>query len=336
MKKTIIAIIVVLLLVGGGYAAYNYYAVYTSDERELLVAGKNVSELDSYTMEVEMDMDIQAMGEAATFYISVVTDYDKIGKALRSDASIALNFEGMPIDIGVEIVYVNDNLYAKVSSLPALITMFLPPEVDQLVGENILLVEGLMEKGDDLLVEFLEDNDVPAMSAEDLLAELEELGEDVWKEGVISVVATESDELDGESAKKYTLEMDSDKMIDFYYDLMERYSIVEIMADAAGEDVDVVREEMELAMEEAREEMYKAYEEMEVYAWVVDDYLVRMEVSFRDYIEDESDYVDMSMIVSYSNFNESFEIDEPVDYITTEELENLMESILGPGVPMGM
>lgn len=323
-KKIALIVLAILLVVGGVYGAMRLVGPMTPEE-ELMQAERNTSNLDSYSVALEMDIDFEGLEESPDFLFSGNADYDRIEKAVWAEGTLEMSMEGLAANLGASLTYVDDDLYGRVETFPYMALPFGADQVDMITQNDILLMENISEQADLVLAGLAMEMEVEPFTIEDVFEKSEELSERMWREGVISVKDTEEDELDTGPAKKYTLEMDAEKMTDFYLEIVEDYEIMELLG------VELTEEERQDLIEEMTDEMKESYEDMEMYAWVQDDYLVRMEVvSATDFSEEDfgemqevegvPESIVVKMVMEYSNFNEEFNIEAPEEYITLEEV----------------
>lgn len=313
----------IVLLIAGGVYGFVFMEPQTPEE-ELMAAERKTTNADSYSVGMEMDMSVEGLQEAPEISFTASGDYDRLAKAFDGEGQVDVSMEGLAANLGAGITYVDDNLYGRVTTFPYLALPLGSSQVETLTENEVLLMENVPEQVDLFLEEFFIELEIEPLTVEELLNKFEKLEEEMWKEGVVTVVEVEDDELEGEAVKKYTLEIDEDKTADFIADLIEDYEVMDLFPQLTEEE----KEEM---LAEMDEELRQSYDDSEIYSWVQDGYLVRMETLSTTTIEEEDlpevddldempQSVTVRMVVEYSNFNQDFEILAPESHITLEEL----------------
>ncbi len=319
MKKKPLLIVVLAALVVG-VVGFAFFSGGINPERELMAAERNMNNLDSYSIDFEMIMESDDI-EGINMILSGVADINQLEKEGRGE--LGLNLVDMGVSLGASLMYVDGNLYGRATTFPQALPIS-PEQSEMLTGNDILLIENLPEVVKEALAESEEMED---FSLTDLIAEMEEFSEKVWKEAV-TVSDSERDNLNGVRARRYSIDFDAEKMVEMTMDLMEKYGLFDSLAELGEEDISEMREEME-------REMIKAYQNMEVSVWSDGDYILKVTVSSVTEME-QSDLQQFEMTeeeteqfsgeiktvfeVNYSNFNESFEITAPEEYLTLEEV----------------
>ncbi|MGM0439279.1 MAG: hypothetical protein ACQEP3_02510 [Patescibacteria group bacterium] len=321
-KKTGLIALIILLIAGGVYG-FMFMGPQTPEE-EVMQAQKNTSNLDSYGVDVEMDMELEGAEGAPEMSFLGGVDYDRANKAMEGEGTMDMSTEGLAVTLGAGFTYVDENLYGRVTSFPYLALPVAESDIEALTENDILLVENLPEQADLFLAGFFTELGTEPITTEELFDESERLSDKVWEDGVMKVTNTEEDEYNEKTAKKYTLEIDGEKMADFYADLIEEYQVMDLFPELSEEE----KEEM---MEEMDAELKNSYEDSEIFAWVQDEHLVKMEVTSTsefneedfseiDQLEETPDSMTVNMTINYTDFNEEFDISAPEEYITIEEL----------------
>ncbi len=333
-KKIGLLVLIVLLVVGGVYA---FSRVRKTPEEEVMQAERRTAEADSYTVSVDIDVEVDGLEETPEISFFGSGDYDRINQAFDGEGQFDVAIEGFVANFGAGITYVDDNLYGRVTTFPYIALPLGRDQVELVTENEILLFEDVKQNIDLFLNAFFAELEMEAMTLEDIIAKSEEFSEKMWEDGAITVSKVEEDELDGEAATKYHLKFDGEKMTDFVIDLVERMEDKGFFDELDEE----MREEM---FAEIRAELEDAYENVETYAWVQDGYLVRMETVTVTELEDELPDVDdledmpesvtVKMVMNYSNFNQEFEIKAPEEHITLEELMDELRIFPMPDMDM--
>ena len=322
-NKKIGLIVLVIALVAG--AAYGFMSARPqTPEEELMAAERKTTGADSYSVDMDMNLEVEGLEEAPEVSFSASGDYDRLERAFDGEGEFDISMEGLAANFGTRITFVDDNLYGRVTTFPYLALPLGSDQVETLTENDILLLENTSQQIDLFLEGFFMELGVEPLTFDELLQKSEEISEEMWKEGVMIVENVEEDELGGERAQKYTVKIDGEEMADFIADLIEDYEIMDLFPQFTEEQ----KEEM---LSEIDRELRQSYQEEEIYAWVQDGYLVKMEIVSTTIVEEEDlpevdeldempESITMRMVVDYSNFNEEFEIVAPEDYITMEEL----------------
>jgi len=331
MGAKVIIILAALLLVAGGVYFYLDTEVLTP-EQELLRAAENMANLDSFTMETELQAEGEDAGEELSLLLSAVTDIDRREEgSYRSVINGEVFAEGVTVDFGGEVTYVGDNLYGRVDVFPTVLLPGIPDEIRDLVGVDILLMENVsqdleeeMETFDEDLAEAFEEEGLDPMTMQEIAEHMEDIATKALEDEVIKVSETEDDEVRGVPATKYTIEIDYEKLPDFMIEIAEDYEDT-----FPGIDVEEVREEMERAKEEM-EEMEEM--ETEFYVWADGEHILRVQFLF----EMEEEDVSLEFNTFFGNFNEEFEITAPEEYMELEEVSEMMMGLFSPFGPTPM
>ena len=325
-KKIGIIVLVIILLAGGAYAFISLGT--QTPEEEVMAAERKTTSADSYSINMEMDMNVTGMEEAPDVSFLFRGDYDRLAGAFDGEGEINVLMEGLAANFGSRVILADDNLYGRVTTFPYMALPIGGEQVDMITENNILLVEDVPTKINLFLEDLFTDMERDPLTLEELLEKSEDLSRQMWREGAIVVTDVNRDDLEGEKADRYTLEIDGEKTADFVTGLIEDYEIMELFPQLTEEE----KEEM---LREMDRELRESYEDEEIYVWVQDGYLVRMEMMSTTEIKEEDlpqvdelnevpEAVTVKMIVEYSNFNEEFDITAPEEHITLEEL---MESL---------
>ena len=328
-KKAKIGLIVVAiaLIAGVTYGVMNMSPA--TPEEEVMEAEKRTANLDSYSIKMLMDMEVEGIEEAPDVSFSGEGDYDRLNQSFVGEGEFNISMEGLVANFGAGITYIDDNIYGRITTFPYMALPLGSDHVEMLTENDILLFENVKENIDIFLGGLFTEMDMDPMTLDELLIEAERLSERMWNDGVITVSEVEEDELNDKPATKYHLRIDSEKASDFAIQLLERAEEEGIFGDL-DEDT---RGELFADIER---EMMTAYEDVETYAWIQDGYLVRVKsLSTTSIDEDEipniedldevPESVTVKMVVDYFNFDHDFEITAPEEYITLEEVINELQ-----------
>ncbi len=320
-KKIILIILGALLVAGGIFAAFNMRS--TTPEQQVREAERRVAELDSYGIDVEMRLETYGDLEQEILFLGS-GDYDRKNNLFRGDGSMDISMEGLALNLGGGVIYANDNLYGKLTTFPYLALPLAGDQVDYLTENDILIVENLREKADLLIQSMSSEIGIEAMTVSDLLDYSEKLEDELWDREVVYVTEVSDDSHEGEAAKKYVMKVDNEKMADFYLDLINDFDLENLFSDLS-------EEEREAFLDQFEEELRKD-DETEFSVWIQDGYLVKVEMIDEINFEEEvpvneidnlggyPEKMVMEMIFEYRDFNEDFEIEEPEEFITLEDL----------------
>lgn len=322
-NKKIGLIVLVIALVAG--AAYGFMSARPqTPEEELMAAERKTTGADSYSVDMDMNLEVEGLEEAPEVSFSASGDYDRLERAFDGEGGFDISMEGLAANFGTRITFVDDNLYGRVTTFPYLALPLGSDQVETLTENDILLLENTSQQIDLFLEGFFMELGVEPLTFDELLQKSEEISEEMWKEGVMIVENVEEDELGGERAQKYTVKIDGEEMADFIADLIEDYEIMDLFPQLSEEE----KEEM---LADIDRELRQSYDQMEMFAWVQDGYLVRMETTSTTTIDDEDlpevdnfeempEAITVKMTIDYYNFNQDFDITAPESYITLEEL----------------
>ncbi len=319
--KTIITLGVVAALAGGVYFYMDMTEKDLSPEGEILKAGENMVDLDSFTMEMDVILDIKdpQSGEEFGLDLNTISNIDKKSEASRTQISGDGSYGGISAGAKGELTYVDDSFYGRIDSVPTALLMDFAPQAQDFIGKDILIAEDIKEE----LKEATQEEDFDEEEIEELMKIAEEILKSVFEEELVKVIDTESDEIDGKSATKYTVVFDYKEIPDFLLMVIEEYEdsfiFEDISKEEAKKEVEVLREEME-KLDELDE--LEGLEELKFYIWSDGDHILKGNFSFN--LEEAGVNADIS--IYFRDFNEDFEIVAPEEYTT---LEDLMTEIMG-------
>lgn len=323
-KAKIIILVAIIILLGVG-AYYYYQGGFVSAEEKIMEAEEKFRNLDSYTMETEINVNfIGGDDQTPNTDFHFIGDVDRKNKAFQGEGEVNFKMQGTAAKVGGSFTYIDDNLYGSVDTFPYLALPLGSKEVSMITENDILIKEGLLKDINVYLASYLVEKGKEPITVEEIFKETKKHSKDIWKEGVITVEKTENDMLEGKKAKKYVLNFDGEKMVDFYIEFLEDYEVLDLTPGIAKEQKEEIKKQM-------KEEM-KSGEDIEVYVWIQGGYIGRMKMVSRTAFEmDENNFsegqdveipeeVEVISNIYYRNFNKNFEIDAPEEYITLEDL----------------
>ncbi len=321
-KKIAIIAIVGVLVFGLAFAGFRTLIQQTPEE-ELRAAEMKTTQSDSYTVEFVLDSSMENDVQGANFSLAGEIDYDRLNQRALTDLSIDFSGEGLAANFGGQLIYIDDTIYGSVTTFPYLILPVGNEQVDLIVENDILIMENVTGQINLLLSEFAEEMEIESFTLEDVIEKSEMLSEQMWKEGVMEVVAVEGDYIGEDEAQRYLVEVDGDKMADFYLELIDNYDLLALFPEMTDEEKEEMLTEMEKGMREA-------YEETQTSFWVVDGYLVKAEIVSETSLDraeiselpqnELPEEIITNLTLEFSNFDQDFEIEKPEEYITLQEL----------------
>jgi len=326
--KKIISILVIVLLAVFGYF---YFVREDSPEEVLMRAGRNMLDLDSYSLDITVDTDmINSEGESlGSTLISGQMDISEVEKAGEGSLSAEMSAEGTVFLAEGSFIYVDDDFYGRIDTLPLPVTGLLG---DDVAGNWILVAENVPETLNQFLADLAEEDEEVKTVAE-IMAELEELEREIWERELFTVREVESVELRERSVDRYEVEFDVDNLMEVYEVLFSELGILEEFEEFDDEDMEMIREEME-----------RAYEDMEFFIYTDGEYILRvrmesvtdMAAQWQD-LEEMEEFIDqmpaetvVSTIVDYDNFNQEFEINAPEEFVLLRDLVGGPNILLDP------
>ncbi len=352
MQIKLLVILIVLAVIGGG--AYYYTELSLTDEERVVRAMQNTIELDSYTSQFDFGtIALEEDEEVAKISFSAKADVDTVEKAIEGEGAFDIDYqmEGMEMSFSLEggLLVVDDNLYGKIETIPAPLMVFLPVTeaemISEITGEWILLQEDLSEE----TVEDLDEFEMDEETVKKLTKEAEELFVLLWEKEVLLLEDKETDEIDGKKVTKYSVVVDLDNVPEFYEEgVMPFFEFLgEDVLELDEEEMEEMREGLKeaedyLKDEENIEEIEESLEKLDLYIWTDGNYIhkIRVEMDFKadedDFdIEDipEADNISLYFEISYSNFNENFDITAPDDYLLIDDIMQSFEEMMMPSVP---
>ncbi len=320
LKGKIIGIALLVLFIGGG--AF-YYSSQKSVELQLVQAIENMQNLDSYTSNFDVSVMATKEDGKEMFDIGVygTTNIDNERERGGGDFTIGGDIEEGGVTFGFsaggEFVFVEEEAFIKIDNLPEMLLMYMPQEVvDEVIGEWIGFDGDIREELEDSFAETDKEID-----EEEIAEVLTKMGERFWERDVVFIKDYETDLLDGKAMNKYEMGINPQELMDF----IEKDVL--LLLEEAGV------EELHEISEEGREEILKIVEEIEenvtFHIWSDGEYVYRVNMEAKVEIEnkvDEVGEVKIVMDVRYSNFNENFEIEPPKEYLSPEEV---MDVVMG-------
>ncbi len=323
-QKIIFILVAVLLIVGAAY--YLWGGGLLSPEEVLMEAHRNTAELDSYTLDVEMETDILSAEGESLGNVSAAgsMDIDEIKKAGRGDIDI----EYAAFSIGSSFVYVDDDFYGKINTMPITLVSLLG---ENLTDQWILVMEDVLETADDFLAEKMTEADMEPKTAGEMITEFKELEEAFLKKKAFTIEEVKTTQLNGVSVDRYKINYKADELMELYFEMDSYVYIVNELLELSEEDRKEVREEVE-----------KYFEEVEVYVYTDGEYILRERTeSVTDITQEVEEMMEaegmeeragqipiksaVSITVDYGNFNEKFIIEPPEEFMGREEAMEKIE-----------
>lgn len=315
-KKLGLIIVGAVLISGLAFAGFRSFNA-PSPKEQLRGAEKKTLTADSYSMDIEMNTETEGNLQSTISFTGKL-NYDRLKERADLSTNIDVSGEGMVLNLGGHLKYIEDKLYGKVTTFPYLALPIGSEQVDMITENEILISDNTNQDLSLLLEDGLRGTDLEGMSLTEILDEADKLREKMWQEEIITISQSENVDLDDRESKKYSLQIDGEKMTDFYMQLADQYQLVDPYSELSDRERDELKAELE-----------KAYQEMDIKAWVVDDYLVKLEVDsstdFSDQLEGEGEdefpeKVKTTFIINFDNFNQDFEIEEPEEYMGLKDL----------------
>ncbi len=322
MKKIIVVLAVFIIAFGG---VYYFLGEDLTPEEEIILGVQNLFRAESMTVTGELDGEFedQATGERFGVNLSAVSDL-MLPEAFQADLDGSVAMEGMQFMGSGSVIYVENNLYGKVEEMPQIPFM---PMGDEFVGQYIILEEDIDWKRemDQELDETFEETDIDPETFKEIAMESFEKS---WELNVLEITETVSDEVSGRSTRKHTVAINLENLPQLVEEMVREYQ----------ELITYDEEELEEAIEEMEEEIAEYREEidedaLEFQVWTDGEYILKVEFEFDGTVEETETSFTFSL--EFENFGQDLEITAPENYITEEELqEMMMPSIEAPGMEM--
>ncbi|MEA2092705.1 MAG: hypothetical protein U9P61_01910 [Patescibacteria group bacterium] len=311
MNRKIIAVLAFALIAGGAYFYINNSS--GTPEEEVVKAWQNMAEVESLTMDVDILLGFveSETGERFDISATISSDIDNTNEKAKMVINSDLEIQGMTMDLGGKVVFVEDNLYGKINTFPtALLYEFgLDKIASEVMGKDVLLLENVSESIKEIAkTEVSEERSIEIMN---------EVSTKAFDEGVVTITEAGEEKVNGENATKYEIKVDYEKLPDFLMELTEDYKD----GFATEEERMTVVAEIEDFKEEFNnftEEDKKMLEALKMNIYSGGEYIVRFEVL----VDVEEQETTMELVFTFGNFNEEFEINAPEDYIKLEDIIN--------------
>lgn len=343
-KPVIIAILAIFIFCSVAFGGF-YLWKRENPKEALFMAMQNMNELDTIRMIADLNLETKKSTNGQTIEVDMVLSQmiDEKNKQAEFDLQSDVQIDEMTTELALNIFYVDDNLFAKITEFSGLQQFGLPLSAQSgFVGKNILVVENLTEGLDE---EFLS---LYSFNLEEIIANLEgELDEekvekmmarmldDLKQEILVEDKIYQADYLgqdtfQGEELKKYKLRLDIEEFIDFYIDMIIKYG--EEIATITGEDIEYSPEEFKKQLEKEVEEVENLYQGniLEAYVWTDGKYIRRAEmepeINEKFLEEEEFDYLDLYFSFEFRDFNQSLNLETPSDYI---EIDQVIAEVMG-------
>ncbi len=322
-KKTIVIILIILFVFGGVYGALKFTTP-LSPEEKLADAERRTANLDSYSMNAVVEIEAVGTEKDPKISFSGSGDYDRIKRSFDGKGIVDISMEGLAVSLGGGITYIDGDLFGNITTFPYLALPLTNEQVVTLTENDILIIENLPEKANLFLEDFFNELEIKPMTISELLDKTEKIGQELWKREILFVSEVSADEFRGSSAERYAIEVDGDKMADFYIDLIDRYHVLDLFPG-------ITEDQKEKIVKEIDEELRGSYGEEEMNAWIQDGYFVKLEsVSTIEFDDEDIANIEgvqefpKSLIATttleYTNFNEDFNITAPKESMTLEAL----------------
>lgn len=310
MNGKLIAVALFVLVIGGGAYLYVNNNNETPEE-EVVKAWQNMTKVESLTVDMDLLLDFvdPTTEEEVKVLVNISSDIDKENEKGRMVFNGDVLIQGMNMSAGGEIVFVEDNLYGKINTLPTVLLyqIGLGDIASDLMGKDILLLENISKNIENLTAN--------SISEERSVEIMKEVSVKAFNQGVFAITEKGKEKVNGKNATKYELKIDYEKLPDFLIELTEDYKddfsdeSERLMVVASIEDF---RETFNNLSEEELVEL----EQLEMNLYSDGKYIVRFEMV----LDSEEENTTMEVVVTFSNFNKDFEITAPEDYILLEEL----------------
>ncbi|MCF7845518.1 MAG: hypothetical protein K9M12_02020 [Candidatus Pacebacteria bacterium] len=312
MNGKIIAVLAFVLIAGGG--AYFYMSDGNgTPEEEVVGAWQNMAEVESLTMDIDLLLSFlePESGEEFNGSATISSDIDKTNEKAKMVISSDLEVQGMTMNLGGEFVFVEDDLYGKINSLPtALLYEFgLADIASEVMGKDILLLESVSEN--------IEEVTTDEISEERAAEIMEEVSTKAFDEGVVILTEAGEEKVNGKNATKYEMKVDYEKVSDFLMELTEDYkddftTEEERLMVVAG--IEEFKEEFNNLSEEDKQVL----EAIKMNIYSDGKHIVR----FETLVDVEEQETTMELVFTFGNFNEEFEINAPEEYVKLEDIIN--------------
>ncbi len=300
------------------FAGLLYYSFEYSEKIQLIKAASNMQGLDSYTVEFDVAIEnIEDEKKMGKFNFTGEMNADFANEKMSGDIYFRGDFQEMGMNLGISlplsIVIYKENLYLKVEKLPFMITMLIPREIsEKAVGEWIFVsLEDIeeLEGGEDIDEKEIEEA-------------AHKLVESFLKRDILLIKGEEREYLDGKEVSKYEINIDTKEFIDFLEE-----DLYYFIGKIGVEDFDdFIKEEEE--RQKIVEVIESLQENMSVYVWADENYIYKINFDFEIGKEEaKSSTTLISSNFRFKNFNKSFGIEPPENFIPMEDLTDALNFI---------
>lgn len=333
---TVILPVVLALLIAGGVLAFSFMSG-PDPQEEIMQSIKNMSNLNSVSSTT--DLGLVASGNEGDFdgsfsFTNRVNEKNREGEFILEGKTM---IDGVGGSFKGSVLAVNEKAFVRLDQFPDL-GMFLPiPDLSPLKGEYILIEDEVVEEIDDDLGgqtngsleaetdEFFNEifkDDVDPEIVEEFVTDVVEM---TWNKDIISVINTETEDIDGKSVNRHDLDIKLDNLPDLMIEIAEKYE--DYIKDMDAEEI----KEKISNNEEEFQEFKNNFEEVDFSLSILVDGDYVYEVEFLvDEVGDEMEGVDDFELVlglEFSDFDEPLNLEEPEEYMDVEEFEQLIEEM---------
>ncbi len=314
--KKAVLILIILILVGTGYYFF-VTGLFSSEEDidRLMSAKKNMSELNSYSLNVDMNFEVLGAEDENLSNLNLAGGFniDKRKKAMEGDLDLEVDGEAMMLFLSASLIYIEDNLYGRINTLP--LGIFPTRLSDNFARRWILLAENATEGMDNFLIDAFEKEGMDPQTVSDIFYDLEGYWSAAWRDG-FQIEKIEKTTLNDSSVELFRGRFDHEKMVSTYREVIDYLNFFGQLPELTEEEL----QEMSDAMKES-------YRDTEIKIYVKDNYVLRKEI--RAEVDSEMpEEINMSQAsktiitttIDYDNFNKEFEMEAPEDHLIFQNI----------------
>ncbi len=297
-----------------------------SPEQELLQLSRNMTDLDSFSVDFELRADFLGDYNYPNVGFSGIVNIDRLSETAEIKTDTEITDVGMTANLKVDFKYVDDSIYMDIITFPYLSLQMMSDDVSLLSDNKILIKEDLIKDLNQLLFEMFENAEREPRTLAQIKRQLYSLFLEAVEHNVFEVEEVEKDTLNGQSVKKYTVLVNSDNLENFIFKVMERDQVYQFLS--------LEEQEKEKLKEEIRNWSKETFKNYQFSVWGDSQTILKVEtISEVEFPEDEflgEEVPEKVIFVSsfvFSNFNQNFEIKAPEEYL---KLEDILESVLSP------
>ncbi len=312
--KLVVLVLAVVLVFGGAYWLISAGPASLSHEKALVLAAQKTADLNYLTSDFQFVVDGQMGDESLAIELSGQTKADNQNQSASGEVSLSGNFQqadtGMNFSFVGEFILAENKLFAKLGTLPEIITLFIPIQIpEEIFGEWILVFE-------DVNQEMEEDPD--SLTFDQIEEIMTEITSKLLERDMFSV----TDKTRDQGLDRYTIQIHPAGIMEFI-----QYDLVPLMEDVIGEEIPMIDN---FEVEEATDQMQEVLEQLQMQIWSDGRYIHRFRIDTNLEMEEdmllEGAEATLSIEVNYRDFNQPVLIEAPVDYLQLEELEELFPS----------